>query len=112
MKRKIRKLITGIMTASILSQFLNGTVSMAAGIDGEEFSDDNAVVLEESATGDEGEATDAESVDDAGVAGDNANASNDEDSSATDSATGASDNDENSAKDYVNALSGQNNEKD
>ena len=34
MKRKIRKLITGIMTASILSHFLSGTVSMAAGIDG------------------------------------------------------------------------------
>ena len=72
MKRKIRKLITGIMTASILSQFLNGTISMAAGIDGDSGSSDSAVVLEESATGDEGEATDAESVDDAGVAGDNA----------------------------------------
>ena len=97
MKRKIRKLITGIMTASILSQFLSGTVSMAAGIDGDSGSSDSAVVLEESVTGDEG---------------DNTNASNDEDSSASDRATGASDNDENSVKDDVNALSGQNNEED
>ena len=97
MKRKIRKLITGIMTASILSHFLSGTVSMAAGIDGDSGSSDSAVVLEESVTGDEG---------------DNTNASNDEDSSASDRATGASDNDENSVKDDVNALSGQNNEED
>ena len=112
MKRKIRKLITGIMTASILSQFLSGTVSMAADIDGDSGSSDSAVVLEESVEGDEGEATNAESVDDAGVAGDNANASNDEDSSASDRATGASDNDEDSAKVDVNATSGQNNEED
>ena len=112
MKKRIRKLITGIMTASILSQFLSGTVSMAAGIDGDSGSSDSAVVLEESVEGDEGEATDAESVEDAEIDGDNANASNDEDSSATDRATGASDNDEDSAKDDVNALSGQNNEED
>ena len=85
------------MTASILSQLLSGTVSMAAGIDGDGGSSDSAVVLEESVTGDEG---------------DNTNASNDEDSSASDRATGASDNDENSVKDDVNALSGQNNEED
>nr|MCR5210051.1 cellulose binding domain-containing protein [Lachnospiraceae bacterium] len=112
MKRKIRKLITGIMTASILSQSLSGTVSMAAGIDGDSGSTDSAVVLEESVTGDEGEASANEAVEVSGVEGDNTNASHDEDNSETDSATGASDNDENSAKDDVNALSGQNNEED
>ena len=112
MKKRIRKLITGIMTASILSQFLSGTVSMAAGIDGDSGSSDSAVVLEESVTGDEGEATDAESVDDAGVAGDNANTYNDEDSSASDRATGASDNDEDSANDDTNVSLSQSDEED
>ena len=97
MKKRIRKLITGIMTASILSQLLSGTVSMAAGIDGDGGSSDSAVVLEESVTGDEG---------------DNTNASNDEDSSASDRATGASDNDEDSANDDTNVSLSQSDEED
>ena len=106
MKKRIRKLITGIMTASILSQSLSGTVSMAAGIDGDSGSSDSAVVLEESVEGDEGEATDAESE------GDNANASSSGDDLATDRATGASDNSEDSANDDANVSLGQNDEEE
>ena len=47
MKRRLKKLITCIMTASILSQCLGGTTSLAADRGAESVSADNAVVLED-----------------------------------------------------------------
>ena len=93
MKRRIRRWITGIMTASILSQFLNGTVSMAADREAESVSADSAVVLEDNISDGEEISTDNEETD---IVSDNSGSSDqdsdsgmDEDAVSSNSGNGA-----------------------